>query len=89
MLSLSSFISVQDRHLERGQDRVRQEDLFLLVLQLGEELALCLGDLGLPGGQADLGSIPPLLGDGLLHLRLGRGVLADGSVALKEQSEAT
>ena len=65
--------------------RVVLKALLVLVFQLSEELRLGLSDLELPGHQADLDSVLPLLGDLLVHLGLGRGVLADGSVALKEQ----
>ena len=63
--------------------------LLLLLLNLRKELGLGLGNLSLPGDEANLGGVPPLLGSLSGGLGLGRWVLADGCVALKQEMVTT
>ena len=77
---LQGFISAG---LDPGGEQTIDKSLLLLLLDLGEELRLGLLNLGLPGGEPDLGGIPPLLGHLGGGLGLGRWILADGRVALK------
>ena len=61
---LQGFISAG---LDPVGEQTIDNSLLLLLLDLGEELRLGLLNLGLPGGEPNLGGIPPLLG----HLGLG------------------